>query len=534
MARSYKSLTNEQIISAIKRTGSDAFQTSIPDPIKASVQESAKQILSFTANRNEFTDALVNRIGKEYVNFQTFRNPLAKFKDEEMFFGDTMEEIAVGLTKAQVYDPSRDALERDIFSRKVPDVRTAFHKINAQRHYDITIQEPMLRRAFTQPFGLDKLVAALMQSPITSDERDEFLLMTNLFREWYRMGGFFRVQVPNLASSTATEQDAKVLLRNLREFASILSYPETDYNPARMPVAADPEDFELFITPEAKSAIDVEALAAAFNVSYADFDSRTTVIPGKYMPIPGVQAILTTRQWFKVVDTLRENTTADNPIGLHQNYFYHHHQIVSASPFQPAIMFWTGEGDNIEIEDTPVESVTISVQNLDGETVTEVERGEVYRVITSTVTTPLGGYNTGVRIEIDPTSETTSDYTYLRQTGSFMIGLDEESESITINGFATDTDFPQTVEDVTVTVTGKRVEFWPNPAVYADPDSATPGAVYEADPDITGSNATNAGKLAAKGYVADPATAWTTGDKITIGEYDFHWSGTAWAAGAAA
>lgn len=534
MARSYKTLTNEQIISNILHKGTDAFQASIPDPIKASVQESAKQILSFTANRNEFTDALVNRIGKEYVNFQSFRNPLAKFKDEEMFFGDTMEEIAVGLTKAQDYDPSREALERDIFSRKVPDVRTAFHKINAQRHYDISIQEPMLRRAFTQPYGLDKLVAALMQSPITSDERDEFLLMTNLFREWYRMGGFFRVQVPDLGASTATEQDAKVLLRNLREFASILSYPEVDYNPARMPVAADPEDYELFITPEAKSAIDVEALAAAFNVSYADFDSRTTVIPAKYMPIPGVQAILTTRQWFKVVDTLKENTTADNPLGLHQNYFFHHHQIVSASPFQPAILFWTGEGDNIEIVDTPVESVTIEIQNLDGQVVTAVERGEVYRVITSTVTTPLGGYNTGVRIEFDPESQITSDRTYLRQSGTLVIALDEESESITINGYATDTDFPQEIENVTVSVTGDRVEFWPNPSVYADTDSAAPGAVYEADEDITGSNATNAGKLTAKGYVPKPSTAWTTGQKITIGTYDFHWNGTAWTAGAAA
>lgn len=472
MARSYKTRTNEFIIQNILRNSSDAFQAAIPDPIKASVQESAKNILSFTPFRNEFADQLVNRIGKEYVNFQSFRNPLAKFKDEEMFFGDTMEEIAVGLTQGEAYEPSRDNLERDIFSRRVPDVRTAFHKINAQRYYPISIQEPMLRRAFTRPAGLDKLVAALMQSPITSDERDEFLLMTNLFRDWYKMGGFFRVQVPDLAATTATAGDAKALLRNLREFASVLTYPETDYNPARMPVAVSPEDLELFITPEAKSAIDVEALAAAFNVSYADFDSRTTVVPAKYMPIPGVQAILTTREWFKVADTLRENTVADNPIGLHQNYFYHHHQIVSASPFQPAIMFWTGEGDSIEIIDTPVDSVTISVQNLDGTTVTQVERGEVYRIITSTVTTPVGGLNTGVRLEFDPASEITSDQTYLRQTGTLVIGLNETSELITINGYATDTDFPQEVESAVLEVIGERAVLWPNPSVQAD--GATP------------------------------------------------------------
>lgn len=60
---------------------------------------------------------------------------------------------------------------------------------------------------------------------------------------------------------------------------------------------------------------------------------------------------------------------------------------------------------------------------------------------------------------------------------------------------------------------------------------ARPGDTFPADPDITASDSTNAAKLAAEGFVANPGTAWTTGQHITIGTFTFNWSGTAWAAG---
>lgn len=62
--------------------------------------------------------------------------------------------------------------------------------------------------------------------------------------------------------------------------------------------------------------------------------------------------------------------------------------------------------------------------------------------------------------------------------------------------------------------------------------SARPDDVFPAEPTVTAEDATNAAKLAGLGYVANPTSAWTTGQQITIGTYHFNWSGTAWAAGA--
>jgi hypothetical protein len=62
--------------------------------------------------------------------------------------------------------------------------------------------------------------------------------------------------------------------------------------------------------------------------------------------------------------------------------------------------------------------------------------------------------------------------------------------------------------------------------------AAKPGDVFPAEATVTASDATNAAKLAGLGYVASPTSNWTAGQKITVGTFDFNWSGTAWAAGA--
>ena len=64
--------------------------------------------------------------------------------------------------------------------------------------------------------------------------------------------------------------------------------------------------------------------------------------------------------------------------------------------------------------------------------------------------------------------------------------------------------------------------------------AASNGDSFPSDTSITASDATNAAKLTPAGYIADPTTAWATTEKITVNTFDFHWSGSAWAPGAAA
>jgi len=69
------------------------------------------------------------------------------------------------------------------------------------------------------------------------------------------------------------------------------------------------------------------------------------------------------------------------------------------------------------------------------------------------------------------------------------------------------------------------------PALATNRGAAVPNTMYAADPDITASDAPNAAKLAAEGFVASPTSAWTSGQKFWIGGFAFYWTGSAWAAG---
>lgn len=55
--------------------------------------------------------------------------------------------------------------------------------------------------------------------------------------------------------------------------------------------------------------------------------------------------------------------------------------------------------------------------------------------------------------------------------------------------------------------------------------SASPGDSFT-EATITAEDATNAGKLAALGYVADPVTAWNSGQYMTVSGFKFNWSGS--------
>lgn len=73
-------------------------------------------------------------------------------------------------------------------------------------------------------------------------------------------------------------------------------------------------------------------------------------------------------------------------------------------------------------------------------------------------------------------------------------------------------------------------DFDPTPG-GANKGVAKPGTSYPTEATVTAEDATNAAKLTGLGYVANPTTAWTPGQCMTVGAYRFSWTSTAWAAG---
>lgn len=463
--RKFVPQNNVNILNAIRKHASSDYQRRIPEATKANIQETMQNLVTSPAHRNEFVSALINRIGMEIIRSTSFENPLAKFKRPTMLYGDSIEEIQIGLAQSYVYDADREYLEKAIYGRETPDIQASLHKINRQEYYKISISDAMLRRAFTAEYGLSTMISEMMSVPNTSDQWDEFLVTCQLFREYEDAEGFFKVNTADLTSPSVTNEQIRAALKSFRAYSQRLPFVSTHYNAAGMPVSTTPDKLHLFITPEANAAIDVDALAGAFNIERADFPYKSTVIPAEYMNIPGAQAILTTEDFFVIADTLYETRQVQNPVGLFDNHFLHHHQIISASRFAPAILFTTDAGTVIEIQETEPTSITaLSLLDEDLEAATELTRGSIHQVLGYANTTPVDGFNDGIRLEL---VGATTPETRITQTGSLAVSITETAEELTVNAYATDDN--SVTATATFPVVGDIAQLWPNPQVIDDP-----------------------------------------------------------------
>nr|DAY03653.1 MAG TPA: Head protein [Caudoviricetes sp.] len=389
-APKYQGATNAQIINTLRANGSFDFQRRIPEATQSNFVELGKNILRDPLIRNEFVTNLVNVVSTIYIDgARPWTNKLSEFKRATLDYGGKIEDIYVGLIEAEHWYNNRE-YGTEIFRRRLPRIESTYYHTNREDMYQISISEAMMRRAMLSSGGLGDLVSQIMQAPVTSDNWDEFLLMASLLREHYANGGFTKIQVPDVTTPAAGETEAKKLIKAIRTTADKLVYLSEKYNPLNLPTWSNTEDMILFITPEAAATIDVDALAAMFNMEKGRIDYRIIKVPADYIGIPKMQAILVDKKFFVCGDVLYENRSFANPMGLYENFWLHHHEIIGASLFANAVLFTAEEVQTATVDHGKITAITaINVTDIAEKAVTKVAPGFLY--LLNAVATRTGG-----------------------------------------------------------------------------------------------------------------------------------------------
>ena len=442
------SATNAQILNAIRTDASFAYQQRIPAATQGDITETVNNLLEYRPMMNEFIDALVNRIGDVVIKSKVWSNPLAQFKRGMMQYGDTIEELATTLLQAKRYDPNK--CYDDVFKCNPPDVMSNFHSINRQDMYELTINDMLLRRAFLTDYGLQDLVGRVMETPYTSDYWDEYLIMRNLFAEYARIDGFYKVQVPDAASAStrAEKQDnAMAITEAVRSMAGKMRFISGQYNAAGVPTFTNPDELVLFATPDFIAMLDVNVLAFAFNASSADINVRT--VPVDDFGIDGCHAILCDREFFMCADTLIDFESIRNPKAISWNYWLHHHGIYSVSRFVNAVMFTTEAGTSVTVPAIKATGVTLDYAEVDGVKPTYAEKGGKTRLVATvqgTVTPQTEGYSVPQGVTFAITANNTGVEaggvklkmgTFIDAEGVLHVAEDETAENVTVTATST-------------------------------------------------------------------------------------------------
>ena len=324
------------IANAIRNSSSDAFQQYVPLASMDNVVQFGKAIQVTQAVRNEFVVNLVDRIGLVLVKRALLSNPLKKFKKGQMPMGRTIEEIFTDITQANKYDPS-DA-ESTVFKRQIPNVKVLFHERNRQEFYEQTISDEQLKTAFTSWNAFGDFVSSIINAIYNSSEVDEFKYMKLLIDNYYASGLFTVVPVTEPTDEASTKDFIKKVRATVTRMT--LGSGSRDYNSLAVHTRSDIEDLHLIMDADLDAEVDVNVLAAAFNMDKASFLANRTVIDG--FASTGLKAVLVDKSFFMVYDNEMKMETIRNPKGLYFNYFFHVWQTLSVSRFANAVAFVSG------------------------------------------------------------------------------------------------------------------------------------------------------------------------------------------------
>lgn len=377
------------ILNVIRNNASYAYQKDIPIIEKEQdIPKVGEVLYGNPTHSNEFINALINRIALVRMQSATFNNPYKHLKKGYLEFGETVEDIFVGIIRAVKYDPEKGASSE--FKRTLPNVQSVFHMTNWKVMYPITIEKQTLKRAFTSADGVTNLITSIIDQVYQSAEYDEYLLFKYLLIKAISHGKVYPQPI-----DTTNMNSVAVAFRGK---SNLLPIDMTGrFNEAHVQNNTPVDKQCIFMDADFNAKFDVEVLASAFNMNKADFIGKLHLIDdfssfdnerfeairkestgleevttAELELMKNVKGVLLDEEWFQVYDNLFEFDETRVGSGLYWNYWLHVWKTISYSPFANAIVFV----DSAAIIDKPT---SISVK------ITGKEESEVGTIFTLNV-----------------------------------------------------------------------------------------------------------------------------------------------------
>lgn len=329
--------------------------------------------------RNAFINAMINKFAFTIISSKAWADPWAFVERGYLEYGETVEEIFVNIANSMSYDPAA-APTREL-ARTIPDIRGAFHTMNFQKMYPVTVSRAQLNQAFLSYAGVTDLIAAIVNSLYTAMEYDKTLIKKFLLAEQISKHSMPYKTIPaELKSSDAVVQ--------MRTAVNEMSWLNNVYNASGVYNADDFDDLFIITTAANRARFDVDVAAMAFNIDKVDWLGHVMTVDNFNLDIPRLEKILTesnypyegelqvleddmqgvsfiiiSRDYLQIYTNFREMTSNYVASGLYWNYWLHNWMTFSASPFAQAVAFGI---DNITFTITTISAVNNIFNAYDG------------------------------------------------------------------------------------------------------------------------------------------------------------------------
>lgn len=380
---------------------SSDYQSRIPQATRENILAVGNAIIEYEPTRNEFCNALINKIGKTIVSSKMAQNKLSFLRGEDLGFGDTIEDIFVEMAQSSAYN----RLDTNPFAITKPIVKALYHKIDRELQYCVTIYDKDIVRAFTSSDGMDKLVSAIVNSLYSGKEHDDYIFTKQLFGSYKK---YYEVNV----SAPTTDTTCKALVKAIKKLSEDISFVSSAYNGQGVKTMTEKQDQILLLHKDAKVNIDIEYLAGVFNLSKAEMEARVISVDD-FGDLGDTYAILVDVATPKIHKTLETMENVRNIKGRYTNYVLNSDGIYSISEFGNMVVFKKKTDAVVTFAETNSVPTAIVLKDSVGNVISPLPDGK-YRlpIGTYTFTAKATNYVTQADVELAITStEVTSNKT---------------------------------------------------------------------------------------------------------------------------
>ena len=318
-------MDNVQFLNAIRAVASAEYKGRIPTATQTNIQNIMTTIMDYSATKEEFTNTILNKIVRTKVLNKAYENSLKFFKKEPLPFGKTIEGVFVDLIKAKNFNENfgtGDNEATSLLAKEKAPVKVEYYSENFKHKYKLSISDEQLKSAFMSADGLSQMTQGLIRSATSSSEYDEYMMIKTLIGASVSK----EVEIQGLFKLDENVQ-AKKITKTVQALVNKFRFMSTEYNKQGVHTHCQPSDCVIITTPDQLANLNVELLATAFNVPYAEMPSRIVVIDS-FLKADGTDdadtvCIVADMDLVQFRNTLDTWETFRNPDGLMTNMFHH-------------------------------------------------------------------------------------------------------------------------------------------------------------------------------------------------------------------
>ena len=329
-----------EVLNTIRANASAEYQARIPVATVENISTIGNSFNEYTELYNEYSTALLHKIGLTILLTNSFENKLKRFKTGGLVTGQDVEEIFVDqFRKAEgAYD--KTGLTINPFARReYNDVKVYYHRMNRQDKYVISIAKEDHIRAFRSENTLTSFISAQLNSLYTGAEYDEWCVMKEMLGQVatdVTGDNLYKIDEPT------SQAKCQAFARTVKKAIADLGYVSDKYNPAGVKTKVEKNNLVLFVHKDIAPHMDVDLYSVIFGPDYSKLGITVVELDDFGSNADGTRAILCDKDLFRIYDVKHEMTQLFNPDNFVTNYWLHVWQILSTSNFKARAVFKVG------------------------------------------------------------------------------------------------------------------------------------------------------------------------------------------------